>query len=217
MTTIKNILFDFDGTIANTAPGILATLKQSFILLNRPIPDDDSMRSTIGLPLAKAFQVLSDFSDDEAQQAVEVYHKLFMEFEVPRILLFPDVLATLEELSRQGISMAIVTSRDRQSLDLILRNHSIHHFFQTSVTINDHLPSKPAPDMVLALLERMQIRSDETLVVGDTTYDILMGNRASCPTCAVTYGNHTAETLASVHPTFTIHHFSELLSLFHSS
>jgi len=59
----------------------------------------------------------------------------------------------------------------------------------------------------------MDIKAEETLVVGDTTYDIQMGNRAGCRTCAVTYGNHTSEMLQSVHPDWIIDRIDQLPEL----
>ena len=135
-----------------------------------------------------------------------------MKYEIPNIRMFPGVAAMLEQLAERGIRMAIVTSRDRHSLDLILQNNGIDKNFETEVTVDDHLTPKPAPDMVLALLERMEIQADETLVVGDTTFDIEMGNRAGCRTCAVTWGNHSRELLLSACPDLII---DELDSLYH--
>ena len=114
--------------------------------------------------------------------------------------------------AERGIRMAIVTSRDRHSLDLILQNNGIDKYFETEVTVDDHLTPKPAPDMMLALLERMEIQADETLVVGDTTFDIEMGNRAGCKTCAVTWGNHSCELLQSARPDMII---DDLDSIYH--
>jgi phosphoglycolate phosphatase len=65
---------------------------------------------------------------------------------------------------------------------------------------------------VLALLARMEIQADETLVVGDTTFDIEMGNRAGCKTCAVTWGNHSCELLQSARPDMII---DDLDSIYH--
>ena len=209
---IKNILFDFDGTLADTAQGIVETLRESFVRLGRPAPKEEAMVATIGRPLWKAFQTLGNMTDDEAFQAVEVYRELFMKYEIPNSRMFSGVVSMLEQLAERGIRMAIVTSRDRHSLDLILQNNGIDKYFETEVTVDDHLTPKPAPDMVLALLERMQIQADETLVVGDTTFDIEMGNRAGCKTCAVTWGNHSRELLATVCPDLII---DDLDSLYH--
>ena len=162
---IKNILFDFDGTLADTAQGIVETLRESFVRLGRPVPKEEEMVATIGRPLWKAFQTLGNMT----------------------------------------------TSRDRHSLDLILQNNGIDKYFETEVTVDDHLTPKPAPDMVLALLERMNIKADETLVVGDTTFDIEMGNRAGCGTCAVTWGNHSRELLLSACPDLIIDELAEIL------
>ena len=65
--------------------------------------------------------------------------------------------------------------------------------------------------MVLALLDRMHLAADSTLVVGDTTFDIEMGNRAGCHTCAVSYGNHDIAMLQTAYPEFIIHRLGELL------
>lgn len=210
---IKNILFDFDGTIADTSRGIVETLRQSLTRLHKPVPSDDTMRATIGLPLRTAFVHLGCADRDEADQAVTVYRQLFLQYEIPNIGIFPEVASTLSKLHDDGMRMAIVTSRDVESLEMILGNNGIDSFFETHVTNSDHLTPKPAPDMVLALLKRMGITADETLVVGDTTFDIDMGNSAKCRTCAVTYGNHPLATLLTSHPTFTADRFSEILSI----
>ena len=209
---IKSVLFDFDGTLADTAQGIVETLRESFVQLGLPVPTKDAMVATIGRPLWKAFQTLGNMTDDEAFQAVEIYRRLFMEYEIPNIRMFPDVETMLEQLAQRGIRMAIVTSRDRLSLDLILQNNGIDRFFETVVTVDDHLTPKPAPDMVLALLERMDIKATETLVVGDTTFDIEMGNRAGCMTCAVTWGNHSRELLLSACPDFVIDNIDSFIT-----
>ena len=85
---IKNILFDFDGTLADTAQGIVETLRESFVWLGRPAPTEEEMVATIGRPLWKAFQTLGNMTEEEAHQAVEVYAGLFMQYEIPNIRMF---------------------------------------------------------------------------------------------------------------------------------
>lgn len=208
---IKAILFDFDGTLADTAPGIVKTMEQTFLRMGVKVPSEEAMKATIGLPLKQALQMLGDLNDEEAEVATNTYRELFPIYEVNYVSIFPMVKETLEKLSTSGIRLAIVTSRESQSLDMICEHHSIKSFFETRVTQSDHLTPKPAPDMVLALLDRMGLAKEDVWVVGDTTYDIEMGNSAGCRTIAVTYGNHTKEKLSSVHPTYMIDRFEELL------
>lgn len=210
----KSILFDFDGTLANTAPGIVLTMQKTFEEMGRSIPSEEAIRHTIGLPLKDCVQILGNFSNKVAEEGAAIYRRLFPIFEVDHISIFPEVPETLAKLTERGIRMAICTSRNKFSLDSILQRHHLEQYFETVITADTHqLRPKPAPDMVLVLLERMGLQAYETLVVGDTTFDIEMGNSAHCPTVAVTYGNHSRERLLTTNPTYIIDHFGELEQL----
>ena len=208
----KAILLDFDGTLANTAPGIVLTMKRAFVEEGLPEPDEAAVRQTIGLPLPEAIRLLGGLDEAATARTTATYRRFFPECELTHITIFPEVAETLRELVGRGLRLAICTSRGRDSLEDILRIHGLLDCFETAVTASDALPSKPAPDMVLALLARLGLSASEALVVGDTTFDIEMGARAGCPTCAVTYGNHSAAQLAASRPTFTLSRFSSLLS-----
>jgi len=209
----KAIYFDFDGTIANTAPGIIATMTETFRRLEVPIPSEQDMRATIGLLLIDALKQLGNLSDEMAQKALETYQSLFKEIELKMTKLFPEVPETLKNIHSLGSRFAVVTSRGLESLQLILSNNGLWNLFETCTTRNDKLTPKPAPDMVLTLLKRMNLNAKDVLVIGDTTYDIEMGNSAGCDTCAVTYGNHTIEQLMSAKPKFVINKFSDLINI----
>lgn len=210
---IKAILFDFDGTLVDSAPGIVKTMEETFIRLSVEVPSDEAMRATIGLPLRDALQLVGKLNDEDADKATALYRELFSIYEVGYIKVFPKVADTLDELHKEGMRMAIVTSRDRKSMELVAGKRNLTSYFETQVTGADGIKAKPAPDMVLALLEKMHLEADEALVVGDTTFDIEMGNSAGCRTVAVSYGNHTREKLQSVNPSFIIDSFDELLRI----
>lgn len=209
----KATLFDFDGTLADTVLGIQRTMQETFKAMSLPIPPDEEIRATIGLPLYDSLKSLNNLSDEKATEATNLYHQLFPKFEVTYVTIFPEVKETLEWLASQGVRMAIVTSRNVESLDLINSSRGINDYFETRITASDNLPSKPAPDMVYDLLERMKLEKEDVIVVGDTTFDIDMGNSAGCETVAVTYGNHTKEHLLSSKPDHIIDRFSELKNI----
>lgn len=212
-TKIKNILFDFDGTLVDSAPGIVKTMEQTFIRMGIAIPSEAERRATIGLPLQKALQLLGNLNDEDAAKATDIYHELFPIYEANYVKVFPLVTETLIALKDQNIRMAIATSRDRVSYELIADKRGLSKMFENVVTGADGITPKPAPDMVLTLLKRMNITEKETLVVGDTTFDIKMGNAAHCRTCAVTYGNHDKQTLRQAQPTYVIHSFNDLTKI----
>lgn len=210
MKDISCIIFDFDGTIADTASGIVKTVNATFMKMGIPVPDEDKVRSTIGLPLGDSLRIAAGLPDDRVQEAVDTYRSLFCEVEARETKLFPGVSDTLKELYSNGIRMAIATSRGMDSLEVLLGQWGIGGLFETCVTATDGLRRKPAPDMVLSLLKRMSVPADGTLVAGDTTFDIEMGNGAGCRTCAVTYGNHSPELLKSVSPHYMVEDFPSI-------
>lgn len=209
----KAILFDFDGTLVDSAPAIVKTMEQTFFHLGVTVPEERAMRATIGLPLATALQQLGSLTDEQAAMATATYRELFPQFALSHLTVFPQVLDTLDILRKQGIRMGIVTSRESNSLDHIMQHHSMASFFEASVTGADGFKPKPAPDMAKALLDRMGLSPEEAMVVGDTTFDIEMGNGCGCRTIAVTYGNHDAQTLATAHPTYMVDEFVKIMEL----
>ena len=210
MQNFKAIFFDFDGTIADTVNGILATMTATFKELNLPVPPQDAMKSTIGMLLGDALQQLGNLDDSQRVIAVKTYQRLFREVELPNTRIFPGVSQTLQTLKSRGVKMAIVTSRGIESLRLILTQNNILEYFDELVTRDNGFKPKPAPDMVNYLLKKMNLAPSDVLVVGDTTFDIDMGTAAGCKTCAVTYGNHSAERLATSKCDWMVGRFDEI-------
>ena len=213
MQNFKAIFFDFDDTIADTVNGILATMTATFKELNLPIPPQDAMKSTIGMLLGDALQQLGNLDDSQRVLAVKTYQRLFREVELPNTRIFPGVSQTLQTLKSRGVKMAIVTSRGIESLRLILTQNNILEYFDELVTRDNGFKPKPAPDMVNYLLQKMNLAPSDVLVVGDTTFDIDMGAAAGCKTCAVTYGNHSAERLATSKCDWMVGRFEEIANI----
>lgn len=211
--SIRTLIFDFDGTLADTADGIVATATETLHRMGVEDVTPAAIRATIGLPLGTSLRIAGNLPESREPEAVAIYRQLFAQLELSQIRLYPGVAETVKEFAAQGIPMAIATSRGCNSLEHILSGWGISQYFPIRATSADGFPSKPAPDMVLALLERLQAKAEETLVVGDTTFDIEMGNRAHCLTCAVTYGNHARERLLTASPTWLIDEFTALKQL----
>ena len=211
--SIHTLIFDFDGTLADTADGIVATATETLHRLGVDGVTPEAIRATIGLPLGASLRIAGHLPEEKEAEAVAIYRELFAQLELTQIRLYPGVAETIREFAARGIPMAIATSRGCNSLERILSGWGLSSYFPVRATSADGFPSKPAPDMVLALLERLGAKAGETLVVGDTTFDIEMGNRARCLTCAVTYGNHARERLLTASPTWLIDEFAALKQL----
>lgn len=209
---IKNYIFDFDGTVADTIGGIVATMQETFRLNGRDIPSVEEIKEVIGLPLEGCMHGLGITVEGDVAELCATYRRIFPDIAMSQIQLFPNVKETLTELHNQGKRLAIATSRNRNSLTEIMKRHGVLDYFELLVSSSDGYAPKPAPDMVLGILDRLGISDSETVVIGDTSFDIEMGNKAHCWTCAVTYGNHTREKLMTAQPNFIVDSFSEVLS-----
>ena len=211
---MKLIILDFDGTLADTQPLILRSLQGTITELGLPSRTDAECASIIGLPLKECFVKLLDADDTLAERCCEVYRRLFDEYNHPgTVTLFPHVEETLHELHRRGIQLAICSSRARATLDHFVLSFGFEQLVQAVVSADDVPHGKPYPDPALRVLELTGCKAEEALMVGDASYDILMGRAAGCHTCGVTYGNQTAAQLRDAGADYLIDNFQELLTL----
>lgn len=211
---MKLIILDFDGTLADTQPLILRSLQGTITELGLPSRTDAECASIIGLPLKECFVKLLDADDTLAERCCEVYRRLFDEYNHPgTVTLFPHVEETLHELHRRGIQLAICSSRARVTLDRFVLSFGFEQLVQAVVSSDDVQRGKPYPDPALRVLELIGCKAEEALMVGDASYDILMGRAAGCHTCGVTYGNQTAAQLRDAGADYLIDNFQELLTL----
>ena len=214
MSKYRLVVFDFDGTVADTAAHIVATSHAMLRATGFPDIPDEKIRQTIGLPFEQCLAIMTQCNDEAViMHCAEVYRSMFFQQKEAIATLFPTVKETLQQIHQHGILMGIATSRSRYSLDLLCKQMGIDGMFRRCMAYEDAEQKKPAPEMVLKLLEHFQIAAEDTLVVGDTIYDIQMGQRAGCDTCGVTYGNHTRAQLTAQQATYVIDRFSDLLDL----
>lgn len=211
---IRYILFDFDGTLADTSEGIVcctqATLREMGIAASTPA----RIRPTIGLPLGQCFELGTDTPPERIEEACLTYRRLFNEIAIPCTTLYDGVAETLAALHEAGYRLAVCTSRSQASLEELLRVHGLGSFFNAYTSNDDVLHGgarpKPAPDLATLLLTRLGARAEESLVVGDTVFDLEMGRRAGCRTCGVTYGNQDRAQLQTAAPDALIDRFPDL-------
>ena len=212
---IQLVIFDFDGTLGDTRSTIVATMQQTIAELHLSEKSDEECAATIGLTLKNCFrQLFPQLNDEEVERCMEVYRRIF---EVNKLrykpVLFPHVKETLMWLQEHGIRMTVASSRTTFSLHDLLDGLGIANFFDYVLGAEDVTHPKPDPEPVLKTLEKMNVDAAWTLVVGDMEVDIMMGARAGCKTCGVTFGNGTEEELAQNGAGFIINDMAELVDI----
>lgn len=214
MNGIQLCVFDFDGTLGDTANVILNTLRATFAEMGLPPKAEGDCRSVIGLPLERCFSTLFPLDETRAEECAATYRRLFPTFDTDdAVTLFPHVRATLESLKNRGVLVALASSRGHESLASYVRRLGLTGWVDYVVGADDVAHAKPHPEPVRKILEVFGIKPAECLVVGDAPYDILMGRNAGCLTCAVTYGNGTREELKAAGADRLVDDFGEILSM----
>lgn len=211
--SIELVIFDFDGTLADTHRTIIATVQQTQQELGHPIASEAAITATIGLPLRDCYRHYLPNLDDAGLDACEAtHHRLFdINRKTNPPVSFPHVVETLNWLRQQGIKTTIASSRTSFSLRDLLADMGIANLFDYILGAEDVTRAKPDPEPVLQTLRKMKIAAEHTLVVGDMGVDILMGARAGCKTVGVTYGNGTREELVKSGADFIIDDMAELI------
>ncbi len=211
---IKTIIFDFDGTLADTRQSIIETIGQTLRALRLPVPDDKAIQELIGLPLRETFVRAAHLSDEALiVQAITTYRNLYDDISLTTVKLFPGVADTLQTLHRRGIVIAIASSKGKDALTRLLEHLAIAPYITCVFGEQDVKNKKPSPDMALHILAQTHTDARNALVVGDTRFDILMGQNAGCFTCGVSYGNHSADMLREQGADYIINDFAELLGI----
>ncbi len=209
-----NYIFDFDGTLMDTSAVILSTIKATIKELGLPERTDEECRAIIGIRTDEAGKHLYpelNISNEKFAKAFRSNYELLKKDAKEKT--FPGVLETLDTLVKTGHGIAIVSSRRLASLYDYLDGLGIKNRFSMIIGADSVTKGKPDPEPVLAILDTLGWKADDTLVVGDADVDIMMGNAAGCKTCAVTYGNGTRQTLEAASPTYTIDSFPRILAL----
>lgn len=203
------IVWDWDGTIADSTGMISQALIQAAAETGLPALDETRARSIIGLGLRESIQTLfGDIPHEQAQRLSVNYNRLYYANE-PQVVLFDGIYDTIATLAKLGCKQAVATGKGRRGLNLALAHVGLGQFFAASKTV-DECFSKPHPQMLDSLMDELVATPARTLMIGDSQYDIQMGKHAGVTTAAVTYGSQTASQLSEFAPDHLFNSVAEL-------
>lgn len=196
----KLIVFDWDGTLMDSEERIVACIHAAFADLGLPAPSPEAARDIIGLGLDEALAVLLPEAGRQGRQAlIERYRHHFLFANDTPSRLFPGVSETLDWLLGRGYLLAVATGKSRQGLNQSLLATGLGGYFHAT-RCADETFSKPHPEMLLQLMAELGASGSETLMVGDTEYDMQMAQSAGAQALAVCYGVHAPERLLAHGP-----------------
>lgn len=203
------LIFDWDGTLMDSAGHIVDSLQKACAEMDIAVPDDRACRQIIGLGLIQALQaLLPGLPEDQYPTLVEHYrhHYLGRDAEIP---LFEGVREGIHDLHEAGFTLAVATGKSLKGLERALEYSKLRPYF-SATRCADQTHSKPHPAMVEEILDELMLSRGQALVIGDTSHDMMMAANAGVDRVGVTYGAHLPEDLHGHAPVAVLDSFAEV-------
>jgi phosphoglycolate phosphatase len=203
------IVFDWDGTLADSAGLIARCIQQACADIGAPVPTEERARYVIGLGLDDALAYLvPGLPQTDYRELAERYRARYFAGD-GQIPLFEGAKAALHDLRANGFRLAVATGKTRRGLDRAMRNLDVADCFDAT-RCADETASKPDPRMLHELFAELGIGPSRSVMIGDTTHDLDMARAADTAAIAVAYGAHPRAGLVAAAPLACVDRFDEL-------
>jgi phosphoglycolate phosphatase len=189
------VVFDWDGTLADSTSIIAKALQLACRDVGCDVPDDVSARFVIGLGLVDALRHIAPrLAVADYPRLSERYRAHYMAQE-DRIPLYAGARELLHDLRAGGHALAVATGKSRTGLDRALAFHRLAAAFDVTRCADEGMP-KPHPEMLNHIVTRLGVARERVLMVGDTTHDLRMAAQAGVDFVGMSHGAHDAAMLA---------------------
>ncbi len=208
------VIFDCDGTIVDSQAIIVAAMAKAFEALGLKDPGREATLSIVGLSLKEAVRALLPDADEAfVAQLAEGYRQAYLSLKQDPALqdaLYPGARETITLLGeRRDLQLGIATGKSRRGVKTLLEREGFTGLFVTIQTADD-APSKPHPAMVRQAMAEAGAEPEETMMIGDTTYDIAMALAARARAIGVTWGYHAPDQLVAAGSHALVERFADL-------
>jgi HAD superfamily hydrolase (TIGR01509 family) len=208
------ILFDLDGTLADSARDIATAIERALVRVELPVPAG-LLALVDGSPLEEIFSAAAPGAPQGLYpRFAQAYRSEYDAHRHQGTTLFPGVRDTLDALGalRPRVRLAVATTkRDAVARELLELLDAAHFFDVIAGTAGTTMAHKPSPDLLLHVCRSLDVSPSRALMVGDTLRDVLAGQRAGMKTAAVTFGMGDTDELLAARPDFVLEEFDELL------
>ncbi len=213
MHNYKLVIFDWDGTLMDSVDRIVFSMQASATALSFTPPSYDQAKQIIGLSLPKAIQTLFPSANaEQVQLLTSQYKHQYVEVNTTATPLFEHALELLINLKQKNKLLAVATGKARAGLQRVWQVSDTEHFFHASRCADESI-SKPDPDMINSLLKELNIEKYEAVMIGDTSYDLEMAQRAGVDSIGITHGVHDNKVLSHYEPRAIVDSLAELYML----
>ncbi|MCL2514449.1 MAG: HAD hydrolase-like protein [Microbacteriaceae bacterium] len=185
------VLFDLDGTLTDSAPGITASLRRTFEAIGRPVHSEEELLAYVGPPLIVTLREREDFTEAEAERALEIYREFANESDIIDNAVFPGIVGLLHTLQADGIPLALATSKPISRATRVLDHFKLTQYFTFLGAASDDEKRVDKADVVRYALDNLAERGVDVsrpVLIGDRFYDVEGGAANDVPTILVEWG-----------------------------
>ena len=203
------IAFDWDGTLFDSTTLIVRCIQAACRDLGVAVPSDADAAYVIGLGLHDALKHAVPGLEPARYPDLGGRYRHHYTERQHELVLFPGTLPMLQALKARHHFLAVATGKNRRGLDDALAHSQLHGMFDATRTA-DETAGKPHPLMLQQLMQQVGVTPERTLMIGDTTHDLMLARNAGTARVAVSYGAHEPESFAEHEPLFVAHSTDEL-------
>ena len=203
------IVFDWDGTLFDSTALIVRCIQDACTDLGLPRPSDDDAAWVIGLGLADALRRVAPGLAEDRYPELGLRYRHHYFARQHELSLFPGTVEMLHALKARHHWLGVATGKGRRGLDDALAHAQLKGLFDATRTA-DETASKPNPLMLLELMRECGVDPARTLMIGDTTHDLLLARNAGTASVGVSFGAHAPEAFGAFGPLHVAHSTREL-------
>jgi phosphoglycolate phosphatase len=185
------VLFDLDGTIVDSAPGITATLAYTFERLGLSVPTPAELLTWVGPPILDSFRDLAGFDQEQSRQALDIYRERYLSTGVYDAALYPGITEVLRVIGDSDIPLSLATSKPETPARAVLEHFEVADVFDELTGASDDEVRSAKKDVVEEALRRLQVGGADLsrpVMIGDRHHDVTGAAHHHVPTVFVTWG-----------------------------
>ncbi len=216
MNKFEAVLFDFDGTVADTSPGIKKGLLYSFEVNGLPPLSYSEMDKFIGPPLSESFMNYCGVDPEKSRKMIKDFRKKYHSEGVNEFIIYDGLEKALNVLKRKNVIVALATSKPEDMAVHILKRAGLYEFFDVilGATLDEKLIQKS--EIMSIVLNNPLIKGKRALMVGDTKFDIIGAHENKIPALWVKYGFGVKEETEAEKPEYIAENMNEMIEFFES-
>ncbi|MFJ8067112.1 HAD family hydrolase [Psychrobacillus sp. NPDC096426] len=209
---MKAIIFDFDGTLANTLPICFDAFQHVFKEFDNKDLTSEDIKEMFGP--SETGIIRKNLSNPNKEEAIEYFYEKYSEVHKSLVEINPEILELLNSVKEADTKIGIFTGKAKRSLDISLQAVDMEGLFDVIITGDDVINPKPHPEGLLKALSLLEVKNSEAIFIGDSDADIAAGVKANVFTIGVQWLPEYQTSTFSIEPNLIITSVKEFKSAF---